>query len=59
VENALTAYAEKQIPVPFVWNPGIAVAVAFLFSVAVGVIFGYLPARKAGRPDAIDALRHE
>jgi len=54
----LAVVASSAMQIPFTFDPTI-VLVAFGFSAAVGVVFGYFPARRAARLDPIEALRHE
>jgi putative ABC transport system permease protein len=51
-------FLARSMDLPFMFNPGINL-LAFVFSAGIGVLFGYMPARRAARLDPIDALRHE
>jgi len=48
----------RLMDVPFVFDLWINL-VSLVFSAAIGVVFGYFPARRAAQMDPIEALRHE
>ena len=51
-------FLTSLMDVPFIFNWSI-MTLAFLFSAGVGIVFGFVPARRAAKMNPIDALRHE
>lgn len=58
IATVASAGLASLMGVPLLFDPGINL-LSFAFSAAIGVLFGYFPARRAARLDPIEALRHE
>jgi putative ABC transport system permease protein len=58
IATAASYGGAQLMGLPYLFDPMINV-LSFVFSAAIGVLFGYFPARRAARLDPIEALRHE
>ena len=56
--TAASYFGSILMDVPYAFDPAINL-LSLLFAAAIGVLFGYFPARRAARLDPIEALRHE